>query len=99
MNHRQEMEARGWAWDDEMQSFVALGSRDWRDCPIITLRVSLWRPEVWMAHYGVPGIGYETFKGQPTPMAAADEAEAWLREVLAPLRLPWLKITAPQGTP
>jgi hypothetical protein len=91
-NYREQMEARGWMWDDELRMFLALGARDRQDCPIINLRVDEWAPGVWMAHYGVPGIGYERFIGRPTPMAAADEAEAWLRNVLAPLRLPWLNV-------
>ena len=54
------------------------------------MRVSLWDGAEWIANYGVPGIGYGTYKRHATPMEAADEAEAWLRSVLAPMGLPWL---------
>ena len=94
--YRDQMAARGWEWDEEVRSFRAAGGQDRQGCPVINLRVSERDSSVWMAHYGTPGIGYESFKRQPTPMAAADEAEAWLREVLAPLRLPWLTV-APGG--
>ena len=92
--HLESMAARGWAWDPESRSFLAIGARDRQDCPILNLRVNEWEPRGWMAHYGVPGIGYGTFKRHATPMEAAEEAEAWLREVLTPFRFAWLRVEA-----
>ena len=88
----EQMSARGWEWDAESRMFKALGGRDSMGQPIISLRVSEWEPGAWQARYGVPGISYERFTERKTPMAAADDAEAWLREVLAPLRFPWLNV-------
>ena len=86
------MAARGWTWNEEIWQFVALGATDRQDCPILSLRVSECSDGTWIAHYGVPGVGYERRIRRATPMEAADEAEAWLRVVLAPLTFPWLHI-------
>jgi hypothetical protein len=96
--HLEAMTARGWTWDPESRSFLALGARDRQDCPVIGTRVSLWDPGEWVANYGVPGIGYGTFKRHATPIEAAEEAEAWLREVLAPFRFAWLRVEAAPTT-
>lgn len=90
--HLEAMTARGWTWDPEYRSFLALGARDRQNCPMISMRVSLWDPGVWVANYGVPGIGYGTFKRHASPMEAAEEAEAWLHEVLTPFRFAWLRV-------
>lgn len=86
------MAARGWTWNEEIWQFVALGATDRQGCPILSLRVGGWDGSTWMANYGVPGIGYGCYVRRATPMEAADEAEAWLRGVLAPLTFPWLHI-------
>ena len=94
----ESMAARGWTWDPESRSFLALGARDRQDCPVIGMRVGLWDPGVWVANYGVPGIGYGTFKRHATPIEAAEEAEAWLHEVLTPFRFAWLRVEAASTT-
>lgn len=92
--HHDAMIARGWTWNEETRCYTCMGARDQQNCPILNMRVSLWDPGVWVANYGVPGIGYGTYKRHATPMGAADEAEAWLRSVLEPMALPWLNIGA-----
>lgn len=92
-NYREQMEARGWLWNEEWNSFRACGGEDSMGRPMLTMGVGAWGDGAWVAHYGMPGHGYDTLTRHPTPMAAADEAEAWLRKVLAPLRLPWLSVT------
>ena len=94
ITYHDEMLARGWTWDDESRHYLELGARDRQGCPILNMRVSEWEPGVWVANYGVPGIGYGRFIRHATPIAAADEAEAWLKAVLAPLQFLWLKIEA-----
>lgn len=90
--HLAAMAARGWTWSDQCPMFIALGAMDRQGCPIINMRVEEWETGEWVANFGVPGIGYGTFKRHATPMEAADEAEAWLRSALAPLALPWLRV-------
>ncbi len=90
--HLEAMAARGWTWDEEYWQFIALGARDSAGCPMLNMRVSEWETGVWMAAYGVPGIGYGRFTRHSSPLDAAQEAEDWLREVLAPLHFPWLQI-------
>ena len=96
--HLESMAARGWTWDPESRSFRAIGARDRQASPMISMRVSLWESGAWVANYGVPGIGYGTFKRHATPIEAAEEAEAWLREVLTPFRFAWLRIEAEPST-
>ena len=94
------MSVRGWAWSDEICQFICFGGLDRQGCPIINLRVGAWEADVWVAHYGVPGIGYERLTRYATPMAAAAEAEGWLQQVLSPMRLPWLTmVVGGAGTP
>jgi hypothetical protein len=90
--HLDAMTARGWTWNEEYRQFFAFGARDQQNCPILNMRVSEWEQGVWMANYGVPGIGYGRFTRRSSPLDAAQEAEDWLREVLAPLHFPWLQI-------
>lgn len=97
--HHDAMIARGWTWNEEIRCYTCMGAEDRQGCPILNMRVSHWwpdrvEPNEWVASYGVPGIGYGTYKRHATPMGAADEAEAWLRGVLAPMALPWLNIGA-----
>lgn len=86
------MSARGWTWNEEYRHFIAFGALDKQGCPILNLRVGEWNDGTWMAHYGVPGVGYERLIERATPMEAADDAEAWLRKVLAPFSFPWLSV-------
>ena len=86
------MTARGWTWNAEFRYFHAFGLRDDQDRPILSLRV-WWRSGGgWVADYGVPDIDYGRFERHPSPLLAADEAEAWLRGVLEPFRFGWLAV-------
>ena len=81
------MEARGWKWNDEHGRFRAEGGKvrfDSRErAPI---GGSIYEDESrWYATYGVVGIGWGEDTGHPTPEAAADEAEAWFRQVVTGL--------------
>lgn len=87
------MEARGWAWDG--RSFVAnCGTQG----PASKMR-PLWvrvRPSSdlgWIATYGAAGYDWGDMDNHADPLLAADEAEAWLRSVLAGFRFPWLQVT------
>ena len=46
----------------------------------------------WFASYGWTGVGFDGMDPHPDPLLAADEAEAWLRGVLAGLRFGWLEV-------
>ena len=92
--HQEAMAERGWTWNEEIDCYACMGAEDRQGCSVLNMRVTRWEEGTWMAHYGVPGIGYGTCKRHATPMEAADEAEAWLRGVLAPMGLPWLRIGA-----
>ena len=84
------MEARGWRWDPEWRDFSIVSSDDTYR---IALRVRPWH-DGWAADYGWTGVSFAPLNEHPDPLTAADEAEAWLRSILAPLasRLPWLHI-------
>lgn len=70
------MEARGWRWDAQHRRFAAADM----------LVFPCGRGWLWgRIQYGISG-------SHPTPDLAADEAEAWLRGVLAELRFPWLRV-------
>ena len=92
------MTARGWTWDADFRDFSAFGQIDSQGCPILNLRVRCRGDGDWVAYYGVPGISYGRPDRHPSPLLAADEAEAWLRRVLEPFRLGWLAV-APLDLP
>lgn len=87
------MEERGWAWNAGNTAFVAVAvvGYDYR----IALRVWWWHDEEggWVADYGWTGVSFASYSTRfADPLAAADEAEAWLRGVLSGFRFPWLMV-------
>ena len=99
------MEARGWTWEPceglhVGGTFVAAAGKMLDGQAIIRMRVVLysrkWPEDAgrWGALYGTPGVGFDRLARWPTPELAADEAEAWLRDVLAQFRFPWLRLGA-----
>lgn len=97
------MEARGWRWEPCADlhaggSFVVSAGTMRDGAGVLRMRVVLystqWPEDAgrWGALYGTPGVGFERLTRHPTPDLAADEAEAWLRGVLADLRFPWLRV-------
>ena len=87
------MTARGWMWNAEHGEFLALGLLDRQSNPILNLRVRWWHSRGgWVAGYGLPSRDYSQIHHHPSPLLAADEAEAWLRGVLEPFRFGWLKV-------
>jgi len=86
------LQARGWTHDAEYGDFAArapVGCGDYA----LSLRVRL-RGEHWESDYGWTGVSFGNFRAKhPTPIEAADAAEAWLRGVLAGFRFPWLVVT------
>ena len=86
------MEARGWKPDEH-----GFGARaevpNTQDRYALNLRVWRWGPEGWVADYGWSGVSFSGYTKHPSPLEAADEAEAWLRGVLGGFRFPWLKVS------
>lgn len=88
------MEARGWTWSPEAGSFSARGPA-FEESHEVSLRVWWWSGRNWVADYGWTGYSFSGYRKHPDPLAAADEAEAWLRGALAGFRFPWLTVTTP----
>lgn len=89
------MEARGWAWNGRRfraESAPAGTSGHY----VIGATVNHWG-DAWRAVYGWTGVGFDKLTPHDTPLLAADEAEAWLRGVLAGFKFPWLKMEVPNG--
>ena len=87
------MDARGWTYDTDIPSFF-VRSEDVRGNVILMMRIHPWRGEGWTAGYGVTGCDYGNYRTHYLdPLTAADEAESWLRGVLAEFRFPWLRVT------
>lgn len=91
------MKARGWAWDGR-RFRVESGSKGSASgtCP---LWATVRRYDIgWIATYGATSHDWSgDMDGHPTPLLAADEAEAWLRVVLAGFAFPWLKVEVGNG--
>ena len=85
--------ARGWTWEDG--AFRVRGGEGRRGYPIVWLYVRPWADVEWVTGYGVPGIDYSRYNEHKTPMEAAVEAEAWLRDLLSSFRFPWLALGGP----
>lgn len=89
------LESRGWTFDPEYTEFAACGMADRQGNPILVCRLRQMGRGGWVASYGVTGCDYSPYTHRPDPLAAADDAEAWLRSVLAPFRFGWLRVTVP----
>ena len=78
------MLARGWTWCDAGY-FLSFDRTKGR--PPVSGIILPWdiSGRMWCASYGTKGVGYDNMAPHPTPMAAADEAEAWFRHVVAGL--------------
>lgn len=87
-----EMEARGWAWHGHGFGFGAFSGRDNNGIAIVGLSVIPWGAGYWAATYGTVGNNYLPYNRHADPLAAADEAEQWIRGVLAGFRFPWLEV-------
>jgi hypothetical protein len=83
------MAARGWTHDPKYNDFRCGGGtvEAIRDAPTPAIYGWIYPTanKLWMADYGTRGHGWGTMKRHPDPMAAADEAEAWFRHVVAGL--------------
>ena len=81
------MEARGWKWNPDSKRFRASGGK----IPSGTGERTPIGGSIyfygsgWYASYGTIGIGWGDDTNHPTPEAAADEAEAWFRQVVTGL--------------
>ena len=85
------MDARGWTWEAWSRSFRPIGMGD---VPVVYLRVRENGDLGWIPSYGAGPIDYSPWEAHADPILAADEAETWLRSVLAPFRFPWLSVAA-----
>jgi len=86
------MEARGWTWLPERGRFRA-DSANASSGPPYVIGASVYVFDgAWIASYGWTGVSFDNMDPHPTPLEAADEAEAWLRGVLAGFRFPWLVV-------
>ncbi len=88
------MEARGWTWMAGIDTFSANVVIHVMYGDAHRFGASVWWTERhgWKANYGWTGASFAKNDAHPTPEAAADEAESWLRSVLAGFRFPWLTI-------
>lgn len=84
------MEARGWTWDG--RRFRATGGKPGSSSGTTALWATVRaHGDEWVAIYGTATHDWSALDVvHTTPEAAADEAEAWLRGVLAGFRFPWL---------
>jgi hypothetical protein len=84
------MKARGWHHDLDLGCFWAgrdpLNGQGALSAQVFPSSVE----DEWLTGYGVPGQDYSVYQRYPDPMAAADVAEAWLREEIARFGFPWL---------
>lgn len=88
------MEARGWTWNG--RAFVAnCGTKGAASATHpLWARVRPYSDLGWIATYGAASHDWTgDMDRYADPLAAADEAEAWLRTVLAGFRFPWLTVT------
>jgi len=83
------MEARGWRYDVTFGSFHAGRGAD-LGRGVLRMQVRSMDPVGWRTSYGVPGQDFSAYELYSDPMAAADVAEAWLREEIARFGFPWL---------
>lgn len=90
------MEARGWTWTGRrFRAEAGAPGCTSRTFPLWA-SVTLYEGATgWIATYGAASHDWSgDMDAHPTPEAAADEAEAWLRSVLAGFRFPWLVVTS-----
>ena len=79
------MEVRGWKWDAEHRRFRAAGGTV-GDSGLSPITGTIYRDgRKWRACYGFTGVSWGDMMLHPTPEAAADEAEAWFRQVVSGL--------------
>lgn len=82
----------GWTYDAESECYSARASAS-KDCTYaLSISVFRWNSGEWVANYGWSGVSFSAYNKHPTPEAAADEAEAWLRGMLAQFDFPWLEV-------
>lgn len=86
------MEERGWAWDG--RRFAARAGVAGAHSLTFPLHATVrHHGDGWLAFYGAASHDWSSLEvSHPDPLAAADEAEAWLRGLLSQLRFPWLRV-------
>ena len=86
------MKRQGWTYDAGSNTYSARASAS-KDCTYaLSIRVFRWSSGEWVADYGWSGVSFSAYNRHPTPELAADEAEAWLRGMLAGFSFPWLEV-------
>jgi hypothetical protein len=88
------MEARGWTWLPERGRFRADSANASSGPTRYVIGASVYVFDgAWIASYGWTGVSFDGMDPHPSPLEAADEAEAWLRGVLGGFRFPWLAVS------